>query len=367
MNIDEAIRNEAPQSWRAVIKSARDLQTLRASTRQGFIDQAYEKSRRAINIEDHMHNFMLTLKNVRQVEDLFGLDKEYWLDLVAAASYSIKAWDYVKAGQPLDQQKARLRERFTEIYERCRNETTDEKSCLALFRERILFRSLLTQGESLGGSMRNWIGRVGADNLVEALQSVLVGRGTVEYVKGSKKVHLIRWNHRLLLFDTKPTLHIKGEKVEVTLSSSNEEEAETSQEWPLNNIDMILLDTSDIPQAQTMWGESLSLSTEELLQAERDLLKNPRYYLACGELKSGNDPAGGDEHWKTAWAAFDRIRNPSSIAKEFRPELFFVGRAIEAVMAANIFERLENGVFSFAANLSNPQQVEALAKWLTTL
>ena len=36
-------------------------------------------------------------------------------------------------------------------------------------------------------------------------------------------------------------------------------------------------------------------------------------------------------------------------------------------MAANIFDRLENGVFSFAANLSNPQQVEALAKWLTAL
>jgi hypothetical protein len=128
-----------------------------------------------------------------------------------------------------------------------------------------------------------------------------------------------------------------------------------------------LLDTSEIPQVQTVWRESHPLKAEQLLQAEKDLLKNPRYYLACGELKSGNDPAGGDEHWKTAWAAFDRIRNPSSVAKEFRPELFFVGRAIEAVMAVNIFERLENGVFSFAANLSNPQQVEALARWLTAL
>ena len=366
MNMDETIMDGAPLSWRALITSAKDLQTLRTSTRQGFIDQACEKSRRAIEIENRMHGFMLALENIRKIDNLFDL-KDYWLELVAAASFSIKAWGYARSGETPDQQKARLRERFTKIYARCQNETTDEESCLALFRERILFRSLLTQGESLGGSMRNWIGQVGAGSLVEALQNVLAERGTIEYTKGSKKVHLIRWDNRLLLFDTKPTLHIKGGNVEITLSSSNEEEIETSQQLPLNNIDMILLNTSDIPQVQTVWGESLPLSAEDLMQAERDLLKNPKYYLACGELKSGNDPAGGDEHWKTAWAAFDRIRNPSSIAKEFRPELFFIGRAIEAVMAANIFERLENGVFSFAANLSNPQQIEALAKWLTAL
>ena len=101
-------------------------------------------------------------------------------------------------------------------------------------------------------------------------------------------------------------MHIRGEKVEVTLSSSSEEEIETPKELPLNNIDMILLNTSDIAPTQTMWGDTLPLNIEELLLAERGLLKNPGYYLACGELKSGNDPAGGDEHWKTAWAAFDR-------------------------------------------------------------
>lgn len=366
IDMDKAFSKESSLNWRTLIKSAKDLQTRRESTRQGFIDQAYEKSKRAITIENHVHDFMLALKNVRQVEDLLDLNA-YWSDLIAAASYSLKAWGYAKAGETSDQQKARLRERFVEIYERCKNETTDEECCLTLFRERILFRSLLTQGESLGGSMRNWIGRVGADSLVEAIQTVLAGQGTTEYAKRSTKVQRIRWENRLLLFDTKPTLHIKGERVEVTLSSSSEEEAETSKELPLNNIDMILLDTSHIPQAQTMWGDSLPLNTEDLLQAEKGLLKNPGYYLACGELKSGNDPAGGDEHWKTAWAAFDRIRNPSSVTKDFQPELFFVGRAIEAVMATNIFERLESGVFSFAANLSNPQQVAGLAQWLTTL
>jgi hypothetical protein len=360
-------------NWRTLIQSATDLETPQESTRQGFIDQADEKSRRAISIEHHMHNFMLALRNVRQVEDLFDL-QGYWPEIVAAASYSAKGWGHAKKGETLDQQRERFRERFAEIYTRCQSETNSEESLLALFRERILFRSLLTRGESLGGSMRNWIGRVGADSLIETLQDILAGRETIECAKGSTKVQRIRWDNRLLLFDVKPTLHIKGGKVEVTLSSSNEEKVETdeegpetSKELPLNNIDMILLNTSDIPQTQTMWGDVLQLSTEELLQAERGLLKDPRYYLACGELKSGNDPAGGDEHWKTAWAAFDRIRNPSSVTKEFRPELLFVGRAIETVMATNIFERLESGVFSFAANLSNSRQVAALAEWLTTL
>ena len=359
-------KDEIPVNWRMYIRSAKDLETRRESTRQGFIDQADEKSRRAIAIEHRTHHFMLALQSVQQIEDLFEL-KGYWPELVAAAHYSSKAWGHIKRGETSEQQIARLRARFAEIYVRCQSETKSEESCLALFRERIIFRSLLTQGEALGGSMRNWIGRVGADSLVETLQKVLGGRETIEYARNSSKVQRIRWDNRLLLFDTKPTLHIQGERVEVTLSKSNEEEIETAKELPLNNIDMILLDTSDIGPGQTMWGDTLALSTEELLQAERGLLKNPKYYLACGELKSGNDPAGGDEHWKTAWAAFDRIRNPSSVTKDFQPELFFIGRAIESVMATNIFERLESGVFSFAANLSSSQQIVALTQWLTSL
>jgi hypothetical protein len=37
------------------------------------------------------------------------------------------------------------------------------------------------------------------------------------------------------------------------------------------------------------------------------------YTIALGELKGGIDPGGADEHWKTAQAAFNRIRQAFTV------------------------------------------------------
>jgi len=58
-------------------------------------------------------------------------------------------------------------------------------------------------------------------------------------------------------------------------------------------------------------------------------------YIAMGELKGGIDPAGADEHWKTARAALDRIRKAFSKV-EVSPHNFFVGAAIAKRMAQEI-------------------------------
>ena len=42
---------------------------------------------------------------------------------------------------------------------------------------------------------------------------------------------------------------------------------------------------------------------------------NPKSYIALGELKGGIDPAGADEHWKTAKSALERIRKAFARAK----------------------------------------------------
>ena len=51
--------------------------------------------------------------------------------------------------------------------------------------------------------------------------------------------------------------------------------------------------------------DAASFSTEKQMRAA---LVQPETYLAFGELKSGYDPAGADEHWKTAQSAIIRIR-----------------------------------------------------------
>ena len=92
----------------------------------------------------------------------------------------------------------------------------------------------------------------------------------------------------------------------------------------------------------------------------------PKKYIALGELKGGIDPAGADEHWKTANSALERIR-AAFRKKNHSPSTFFIGAAIERSMAREIFDQLENGVLSNAANLTNEKQLVSICEWLVQL
>lgn len=99
---------------------------------------------------------------------------------------------------------------------------------------------------------------------------------------------------------------------------------------------------------------------------EESAHNNPEKYLALGELKGGIDPAGADEHWKTANSALDRIRK--GFAKlHLAPKTFFIGAAIEKSMAQEIYRQLQDGILSNAANLTNKDQTVSICKWLINL
>ncbi len=89
----------------------------------------------------------------------------------------------------------------------------------------------------------------------------------------------------------------------------------------------------------------------------------PEKYLALGEIKGGIDPAGADEHWKTANSALGRIRKAFS-DKNCNPKTFFIGAAIENAMAEEIYQQLNNNTLSNGANLTNEEQVVSLCDWL---
>lgn len=86
-------------------------------------------------------------------------------------------------------------------------------------------------------------------------------------------------------------------------------------------------------------------------------------YLAIGELKGGIDPAGADEHWKTANTALERVRT----AFNNKLPLFFIGAAIEISMANEIFNQYSKGMLSNCANLTDDSQLAALCEWLVQL
>lgn len=114
-----------------------------------------------------------------------------------------------------------------------------------------------------------------------------------------------------------------------------------------NNIDMILLNRPH---------------TEDIKSA----ISRHESYIALGELKGGVDPAGADEHWKTAKTALDRIKNAFD-KNDLSPKLFFIGAAIEKRMAVEIFTNLKSKYINNAANLTKPEHITALSDWLIKL
>ena len=89
------------------------------------------------------------------------------------------------------------------------------------------------------------------------------------------------------------------------------------------------------------------------------VLADQKNYIVMGELKGGIDPAGADEHWKTARAALDRIR--STFKKVY---IAFIGAAIEKAMAEEIYMQLQSGLLDYAANLTDDSQVLSFCDWL---
>ncbi|MFQ5432839.1 MAG: AvaI/BsoBI family type II restriction endonuclease, partial [Nitrospinota bacterium] len=173
--------------------------------------------------------------------------------------------------------------------------------------------------------MRNITGALAGIQFSNAILRELAESGISSNIRRSsnnpEKIQSIEWDNHFLLFDKTPKFIKK-------------------------NIDVILLKS-----------KMEHTSMKELLSVQKN-------YVALGELKGGIDPAGADEHWKTANSALERIRQSF---KTQSPALFFVGAAIEADMAQEIFAQLKDGRLTSAANLTSHKQLADLATWLVHL
>lgn len=290
------------------IQKSKDLQTSHSAIRDGFLSVALLKTEKAKPYIAEAKKFREALMAATSVTDLLSLT-EYRNALVSACGFSDKA----KSKLTDEELNAAVREVLDRIHKEAGKE----------FRDVILFRYLLTKGDTLGGSMRNIAGASAGVKFIERILDQLSDRKIKTRLIRNKtgKIQRIFWNGRMLLFDTKPKLINK-------------------------NIDVILLNSGNA----------------EL--SEDELLSNENQYIACGELKGGIDPAGADEHWKTANSALGRIRK--AFGRKC-PALFFVGAAIEASMAKEIFSQLKRNKLSYAANLNNNNQVDDLVNWLIHL
>lgn len=210
------------------------------------------------------------------------------------------------------------------------------------FVEELVFRFLLTRGDTLGGSMRNVGGFLAQCKLTRLVIAHLKNAGRKYQWLDSGSV---AWSPAPT-DETDIETHLRGLSWEI---GGKIRTLIYNLTVPLfrNNVDLCLFDCAP---------ETLSKTTHKTACA----------YVALGELKGGIDPVGADEHWKTARSALNRIH---TAFKKHRhsPETFFIGAAIEKKMASEIWTMLRRGELGNAANLTNDEQIASIAHWLCSL
>lgn len=316
-----------PQS---IITKATDLVTSREETRAGFISMALEKNYIAVPYVEEAKALKALASRVFKPIELLEVE-DLRVGLLTASGLSDKALNYLTEEDKVIAIKGLIEEFL---------EPAGDK-----FIDELVYRYLLIKGDALGGKARNLAGSLGERKFLRSLLSVLNLAG-IEYiwldsessnwfnsgkkVEGiEKRIKAIYWlrksKNRLLILNTNVPLIKK-------------------------NVDFILLNGK----------------IEDIKTGKESIIHIPEKYLALGELKGGIDPAGADEHWKTANSALERIRNAFT-EKELKPFTFFVGAAIENSMADEIFEQLNNGTLGNAANLTNDEQLTATCNWISNL
>ena len=312
------------------LKSSKDLVTPYEATRAGFVALALEKNRKATPFVVEARALKVEAAKASTPQKLLE-NKSIRSSLLTAAGISDKAGKYL---QEADKIKAiqGLIEKFLE---------PSGKD----FVEELVYRFLLTKGDQLGGSMRNIGGALGERKLSRAIISSL-NLTNLAY----------KWHHT---------------KSKKWISKSNDD---VDIELHLNGLsweNILGIRTLIFNRTIPLVKKNVDLSILKLQPDEIDSTKNsahliPNNYIAFGELKGGIDPAGADEHWKTANSALNRIRE-SFAKKSLHPITFFVGAAIENNMAIEIYSQLENGLLTNAANLTNDDQIASLCNWLITI
>lgn len=329
LHLEEAVTS-APQenaTYASVLTSASDLVTSYAATRAGFIRLALEKNRIA---SPYVEAARALQDACRMADSATGLKRIEGIraGLLAASGLSDKA---LKRLQPADHEAAidELIKNFLE-------------PAGANFVEELVFRFLLNRGDTVGGSMRNIAGVLAQRKFTRALLSTLAVAGIAFQWSNAK---LQEWR------EGDPTMP----DIESELRGLH---------WRSDQGERTLIFNLTVPTVRKNVDLCLFGDNPETLT--RDRIASPSSYIALGELKGGIDPAGADEHWKTARSALNRIRQSFS-ASGGHPLLFFVAAAIEQSMATEIWHDLQQTDLHFAANLNVDQQLFALTRWLSTL
>lgn len=309
------------------IKESQDLVTTHEQTRAGFLSIALEKNVIGDQYVKDALTFKAMVANTNGPDDFLN-DLSIRPFLLTASGLSDKSMQYLDQND----QTAAIKELIEKFLKPAGENYIDEA----------IYRYLLIKGDAVGGTMRNRIGALGQEKLVRTILSCMNVQGIV-YEWMPNENNLYTWKHK----------------------SENDTGIEKSIKaiyWNCGHGDRILAFNLKIPTVNKNVDICLFKGTIENYDKGK-IVEDADRVIMLGELKGGIDPAGADEHWKTANTALSRIRT-SFENVGYAVKTSFVGAAIANAMAVEIFEQLQTGVMTNAANLTNNNQLVEYCNWL---
>lgn len=307
-----------------------ELVTPREQTRAGFVRMALEKNVMAGPFVEEAKALKILASNFKMPRELLDIP-DLNAGLLAASGLSVKALAHITE----DDKRAALLGLVENFLEPAGKDFANE----------LVYRYLLTKGDALGGQARNLAGSLGDWKFFRMVLSIL-------------KIAGVTYKYRDIE---------SGVWADQPVDDSGIEKRLKALYWNKGGNDRLLIRNSKLPLIDKSVDLMLfSGKPEDYLKNDRNLFLLNARCLSLGELKGGIDPAGSDEHWKTANFALNRIRGSFS-ALGLNPPTFFVGAAIELSMAVEICAQMKAHVLDKAANLTNDEQLTKICEWLINI
>lgn len=305
-----------------------DLITTRSETRRAFIEFAMVKNQRCAPFIDQAKVLKRSAEQAQSPQDLLEMS-QIERPLLVAAGISDKAINYFDEEAKREALKKLIEDFLVPAG--------------AEFVEELVFRFLLIKGDALGGSMRNVIGALAVKKLIRRFLSVLK-----------------TWDTEFHILKKSASKWCSAPENDYGIENDVEALAWTNEHGPrvfaLNRTIPPVSKNIDLCLFNCAYGKYLNPNT----------VRDMSVPIMLGELKGGIDPAGADEHWKTARTALERIRE--TYAEREDPILTaFIGAAIETSMAEEICTMLNEGKLNFAANLTKDIQLTSFCEWTLAL
>ncbi len=219
-------------------------------------------------------------------------------------------------------------------------------------------------GDSLGGAWRNEVGRLAYVEILTPLLRHLHTLNCLDYIQYSLKGAVVQddaENQRPARGPYKTEITVQTDLV--SLLSSLELQRVVYTEIGLRNGNKLMINRQ-LTWANPTGGEGFKIGPD-LLSTSAD---NP--ILWGGELKGGADPAGSDEHWKTATQAFSRIILACKETGQPQPPLSFIATILVDRVAREAEAWIAQGKLTSVYNLTqiadDPMKQTAFLMDLTT-